>query len=49
MEMGADATFGLDHTAVHKEQIRLQRLRIEERPVVQRTRAIVHRLHVAIL
>ena len=49
VEMGADAALGLDHAAVHEKQIGFQRLGIEQRPIVQRTRAIMHRLHVAIL
>ena len=49
VEVGADAALGLNHAAMHEKQIALECLRIEERPIVQRTRAIVHRLHVAIL
>ncbi len=49
MEMRADAALGLDHPAVHKKQVGFQCLGIEQRSIVQRTGAIMDRLHVAIL
>src|SRR6202034_57179 len=49
VEVGADAALGLNHAAMHEKQDGLQRLRLEEWPVVQHTRAIVHRLHAAVL